>query len=1305
MELFDGPTPDSSAGSSDPSSSPSPNSQTQAPTQPSLSDKAAVPKKIFFSYGHDANRELVDRFKGDLEKRGHTVWIDYKQIDTWSDWKGKITQGIHDSGMAIAFLSFHSTRKPGVCQNEIAMALHHFGIVYPILVEDKSQVTIPITISNLQWPDLSQWRQKKESNPEEYERFYEQKLIEVVNKIEGEATQFATEIDVLRRVLRPSTFEGKFAQHLEGFVGREWVFKAYEEWLEHQPESRVFWLKAGPGFGKSALAVNLANRYRGAVIGTWFCDSQSSELRDPRRAVMTIAFQLATRWPDYRVRLLKKLELSEESTDELIQETIQTLGNKDLGDLFSLIISEPLAGLIWRERKLVILMDALDEASETDGQNALTALISRRFLELPKWISFVVTSRPDASVVGHLQRFKPFELSAEDRRNTDDLALYYRKEIGGLKVMESLSEEDKEKLCTHLVEKAEGMILYLRMVAEGLHEGTLSLGDLDSMQGGLGGLYSRYHQTFSSRFRDDFEETIQPLLRLVMAAPGPLPLDLAAEVLGWTKEKVRKVRAKIGSYLEGGPEGTRFFHKTLADWLENDISGEFYTCKENAEETLVSFLWSCFHNREKTQLKITNIEWATQVLNWIPKIDLFYKEKDDYISYIEFERERQLWGLLKENAHTKLIQKILKIKSQLIGDGSDAGKLKSLVRAMSSPKSRKIYFCYAHDDNREVVEYIKNEIEIFGHRVWVIYDRIGKWEDIRVELTERLCESEMAFAFLSIATVREPGFCRTEIAMALNHFGYAYPVMLEKVPHESMPILLRGMSDIQWLDVINWREDNYFNYSIIGPLSEMIILIEKGRIQYGDKTEISDEELQRILQPILFTGYFSAHLEGFVGRSWIFERCYEWIDEHSMKQCPECQSSDTKWNKKRHQWFCNSCEDLFEGQSPESAGGLRSTALEQSVFWVSAPAGFGKTALAVNLAARFRGSILASWFCDKNDTKTLDAKSFIVTIAYNFALRLEDYRIYLNNNLGISSDKNQWDLEEVHQTLLAKSVEELFNILIKNPILCTPPLFRVIILIDGIDEANNDNGENSILLLINEYFSTLSDRINFIITSRYNAKKSNINGNVCEINIREHNIKNLEDLELFSRSEIGRFIWDKVSSEENYKICCRLAEKANGSILYLKMIVEGLKEGTIEVDDLEIMEGGLADLYRRYYQSFSSLFPVGFDDARSLLSVVIAAPAPIPLELASEILGWTPQKGREVRAKIGSYLEDFPEGLKIFHPTLADWLSTEKSREYFTDHEFGKNEIRNYLQKCSMNHGNIPNPWGNQIRDWLLLLN
>lgn len=677
MELFDGPAPDSI------NASPSPTSQTQAPNQASLSDKAAVPKKIFFSYGHDANRELVDRFKADLEKRGHTVWIDYKEIGTWSDWKGKITQGIHDSGMAIAFLSLHSTRDPGVCRNEIAMALHHFGVVYPVMVEQIPFESIPVTIAHLQWPDLTQWREIRDGRVADldFERFYEEKLLEIVNRIEGEATRFASEIDVLRKVLRPSTFEGKFAQHLEGFVGREWVFKAYEEWLEHQPDSRVFWLKAGPGFGKSALAVNLAHRYRGAVIGTWFCDSQSVELRDPLRAVMTIAFQLATRWDDYRTRLLPRLGLFEGSRQAQIDEAIQTLAKKNLGDLFTLLISEPLAGLIWREHKLVILMDALDEATDVDGKNALTALISGRFLELPNWISFVVTSRPDASVVGHLQRFKPFELSAEDNRNTEDLALYCRKEIGGLQVLESLSAEEKEKLCNRLVEKAEGMILYLRMVSEGLKEGTLSVEDLDSMEGGLGGLYSRYHQTFSSRFAADFEETIQPLLRLVIAAPAPLPLDLAAEVLGWTKEKVRKVRAKIGSYLEGDADGIRLFHKTLGEWLASEASGEFLTDAENGRKALGEYLWECFGKREKDKNGITMLlDWEHQIIQWLPQI------YDDTSKLNDEVQLGALGGVLLEKNAWKTSEMMLRIAINICKNKYPD----------NSPEISNCYFCLAN---------------------------------------------------------------------------------------------------------------------------------------------------------------------------------------------------------------------------------------------------------------------------------------------------------------------------------------------------------------------------------------------------------------------------------------------------------------------------------------------------------------------------------------------------------------------------------------------------------------------------------
>ena len=50
-----------------------------APPSRKLDGQAARPKNIFFSYGHDSNRELVELFVTSLEQRGHKVWIDWKE--------------------------------------------------------------------------------------------------------------------------------------------------------------------------------------------------------------------------------------------------------------------------------------------------------------------------------------------------------------------------------------------------------------------------------------------------------------------------------------------------------------------------------------------------------------------------------------------------------------------------------------------------------------------------------------------------------------------------------------------------------------------------------------------------------------------------------------------------------------------------------------------------------------------------------------------------------------------------------------------------------------------------------------------------------------------------------------------------------------------------------------------------------------------------------------------------------------------------------------------------------------------------
>jgi tetratricopeptide (TPR) repeat protein len=610
---------------------------------PMPSAKAAKPKRIFFSYGHDANRELVDRFKADLEKRGHQVWIDYKEIGTWDDWKGTITRGIHDAELAIAFLSIHSTRDPGVCRNEVAMALQHFGKVYPVLVEQVPEESIPVTIAHLQWPDLSRWREFRDQEDLDFERFYEEKFLEIVSRVEGEAGRFASEAEVLRRALNPSGFEGRFARHLDGFTGREWVFDAFENWLDHQPSSRVFWIKAGPGFGKTALAVQMANRHRAAIVGTWFCDHQSVELRDPLRALQTIAYQLALRWDDYRVRLLPRLGLYADSSPERIEEARKELAKKSLQDLFSFLISEPMAGLIWREHKLVILVDALDEATEADGTNPLAALISGRFLELPEWIGFVVTSRPDASVVPYLQGFKPFAIEAGDDRNTADLQSYSSAHIGPM-----LLASERERLCNLLVEKSEGMMLYLRLVSEGLHEGTLAVENLVSLEAGLPGLHGRYHAGFEARFGKDFHDAVQPLLRLIMAAPGPMPLDLAAEVLEWDRELAVRTRARVGSYLVDDQGGLSLFHKTLGEWLGSESAALYFTDAGSAGKRLGTFLWERFDEREKDANDLTKpLRWEPFVRDWLPGLLEHTERRNDWVGIAELAswfREKVLWG-------------------------------------------------------------------------------------------------------------------------------------------------------------------------------------------------------------------------------------------------------------------------------------------------------------------------------------------------------------------------------------------------------------------------------------------------------------------------------------------------------------------------------------------------------------------------------------------------------------------------------------------------------------------------------------
>ena len=599
-------------------------------TRPSLEGSAPSPRTIFFSYGHDANQPLVDAFKADLERRGHSVWIDYKEIGTWQDWRGRIAQGVHDSDLAVAFLSKHSMRDPGVCRNEVALALNRFGTVYPVLLEPLQQVSPPVTISHLQWQDLTQWQSIRDGRVpgKDWPRWYEERLLQLVTLVEGEASEFSGDIQSLREVLRPVPFASDIARHVTDFVGREWVFDAYRDWLEHRNGSRLLWVKGGPGVGKSAIAAQLVHNHQAAIVGAWFCQAHSIERRDARNALCSLAFQLACRWDDYRRKLRFQVGLRADSGPGDWHALRESLLARNEGDLFHLFFEESLQGLIWREHRLAVVIDALDEATDEHGRNPLLDLLVARLASLPPWLVFVVTSRPDPAVVARLGSFAPFEFDAQAPNNRDDLCAYLVASLSTREAFLALDAPVRQRVVEQLLANSEGMILYLRQAIAALDEGALTLDTLGDVPRGLGSLY---RIAFDGRFgssdtaRRGFDEHLRPLLRLLVAAPGPLPSTLAGALLGVSREQWLAVRERLGSYVVEDADGLRLFHKTLDDWLTSEASGPYHCDPAAGAATLGDFLVQCCGNDDAKARK-----WQPWVQRWLPVLAPLQPWWDDW---------------------------------------------------------------------------------------------------------------------------------------------------------------------------------------------------------------------------------------------------------------------------------------------------------------------------------------------------------------------------------------------------------------------------------------------------------------------------------------------------------------------------------------------------------------------------------------------------------------------------------------------------------------------------------------------------
>lgn len=286
-----------------------------------LDSYSPLKRRVFLSYGHDeACGELVEKIRADLKVKGIEAWVDIERIEFGDEWRQAITDGLKTSSHVLAFLSQHSTRKPGVCRQEIAIALGPLkSHVHTVLVEPLNEVTPPLIVSHLQWLDMQQWRTLKAEQPKVYEEMYQKGLLEILRVLERNEP-FAGEIEELQRWLKPLDCTSDMIAAEDGFTGRDWLLgnigethsggraeaKAevageIERWRTDGTTHKVFWIAAEPGWGKSAVSARMAHAGRARVMAVHFCKHDQPDRRDARRGTRGAFYRFPDGYPVGRI--------------------------------------------------------------------------------------------------------------------------------------------------------------------------------------------------------------------------------------------------------------------------------------------------------------------------------------------------------------------------------------------------------------------------------------------------------------------------------------------------------------------------------------------------------------------------------------------------------------------------------------------------------------------------------------------------------------------------------------------------------------------------------------------------------------------------------------------------------------------------------------------------------------------------------------------------------------------------------------------------------------------------------------------
>jgi WD40 repeat protein len=513
---------------------------------------------IFISYGRQDALEFTRKLTYDLEHRANRqVWLDMKSIEKGRWFEVKVEEGIRSASVILAVISPHSLREESICRDEVVFALNEGKPVVPI--QTSRDVKLPLLLARRNWIDFS----------DDYEEGF-RSLLCFLN-----GDQQSLKQPGLQSVtgVAPFDFGPEIARYTTGFTGREWLKEEVEYWLSDS-KNRVLIIIGEPGIGKSAIAAWISQKFRNQVVGIHFCTQRNTRTLNVFEFVANIVGQLHSQLPEYARIVETKRPESRRST---------------ASDAFRELVIEPSRLMTNPGRTCFFIIDSLDEAILQEGEN-IVDILSEHAGDLPAWLKFFATSRPEEDVIRRIRILHTYELNANRQENLYDVKTYIEKKLQNLD--NKLNPGNTSSSVINTIEKiSQGNFLYATMVMDALENNTLTVDEIGEL---MPGLSCYFDKAFKRIFPDlkEYSDNYSNILKVLAVSLGPIPGDLLSKITGITIEQLNLRLSKIKSFLRiyghGKSQSYTLFHKSLADWLSDYNASGRYWCDPNIGYNLLS---------------------------------------------------------------------------------------------------------------------------------------------------------------------------------------------------------------------------------------------------------------------------------------------------------------------------------------------------------------------------------------------------------------------------------------------------------------------------------------------------------------------------------------------------------------------------------------------------------------------------------------------------------------------------------------------------------------------------------------------